>query len=159
MKEAMGTYELDLHGLTWRNSLGEFMQLYDEAMCAADDPGSTQIMVVHGYGSTGEGGVLRTRLRRFLARFEDYLEFTPGEEIDGNYGCTIVRPLRHLPSSTELLSEDIWDYCQTPKTRSKIAGRFRRYGDPNVMEAIKSLEKQGRLRRVHKRRHTAYEAR
>ncbi len=154
----MGTSELDLHGLTWQDSLSEFMILYDDVMCKTEDPGNTLITVIHGYGSTGEGGVLRSRLRNFLARFEDYLEFTPGEDFDGNRGCTIVRPLKRLPDSLELLSEDIWNYCQPPKTRSKIAGRFRRYGDPKVIEAIRSLEKKGRLKKVYKRRHTMYEA-
>ena len=147
----MGTFEIDLHGMTWRDSLEDFMRLYEDVIGETSVPGDTLITVVHGYGSTGEGGVLRTRLRNFLTRFEEYLEFTPGEQIDGNQGCTIVRPLRRLPDSTELLSEDVWSYCQTPKTRSKIASRFRRHGDPRVIEAIKSLERQGRLRRVHKR--------
>ena len=154
----MGTYEIDLHGQAWRDALGDFLRLYEDAVDEAGDSGSASITVIHGYGSTGEGGVLRTRLRHFLARFEDYLEFTPGENIDGNQGSTVVRPLKRLPDSTELLSEDIWEYCQTPKTRSKIAGRFRRHGDPRVFEAIRSLERQGRLHKVYKRRYTMYEA-
>ena len=51
--------------------------------------------VVHGYGSTGEGGVIRGRLRGFLERHNDCLEFRPGENVDGNQGHTIVIPQRH----------------------------------------------------------------
>ena len=155
----MGNYEIDLHGLTWRHALGDFLRLYEDAISETAVPGDASITVIHGYGSTGEGGTLRKRFRSFLARFEEYLEFTPGEEIDGNQGCTIVRPLRGLPDSTELLSEDILDYCRTPRTRSKITGRFRRHGDSKVIEAITSLGKQGRLRKVYKKRYTMYEAR
>ena len=155
----MGTHEIDLHGLTWRDALSEFTRLYDDVVSGTTVSGDDSITVIHGYGSTGEGGTLRKRFRNVLARFDEYLEFTPGEETDGNQGCTIVRPLKALPDSTELLSEDILEYCQTPKTRSKIAGRFRRHGDTSVIEAIQSLEKQGRLRRFHKKRYTMYEAR
>ena len=154
----MGTYEIDLHGQTWRDALGDFMRLYGDVISETTVPANSAIVVIHGYGSTGEGGTLRKRFRSFLARFEECLEFTPGEEVDGNQGCTIVRPLRGLPDSTELLSEDILDYCQTPKTRSKITGRFRRHGDTSVIEAIQSLERQGRLRRFHKKRYIMYEA-
>ena len=159
LTEIMGTYEIDLHGLAWRDALGDFMRLYEDVISETVVPGNAQIAVIHGYGSTGEGGILRKRFRSLLAKFEECLEFTPGEQIDGNQGCTIVRPLKGLPDSTELLSEDILDYCRTPKTRSKITGRFRRHGDTKVIEAIQSLEKQGRIRKFHKKRYTMYEAR
>ena len=144
--------------MTWRDSRSAFMELYNDAMNGVGGPGAIQISVIHGYGSTGEGGVLRMRFRKFLSRFEGHLEFTPGEEFDGNQGWTIVRPLVRLPDSTEMLAEDILDYCERPRTLSKVAGKFRRHGDPAVKQAIKSLERQGRLRKGHKGRYVTYQA-
>ena len=147
----MATYELDLHGLTWQESLKEFLSVYEEAVSSGGEPSSIQITVIHGYGSTGEGGVLRNRLRGFLSRFGECLEFTPGEDIDGNQGCTIVKPVSHLPDMNDLLAEQIFDYCERARSRSKVIGRFRRHGQPKVMEAIRSLEKQGRLEKRNRR--------
>ena len=154
----MATYELDLHGHTWRESLKEFISVYNEAVSSHTEPSSIQIIVIHGYGSTGEGGVLRNRLRGFLSRFDDCLEFTPGEEIDGNQGCTIVKPVSRLPDVNDLLAEQIFDYCEQQRSRSKVMGRFRRHGQPKVMQAIRALEKQGRLERRNKRGMVVYQA-
>ena len=154
----MATYELDLHGHTWRESLKEFISVYNEAVNNGGEPSDIEIAVIHGYGSTGEGGVLRNRLRGFLSRYGNCLDFTPGEEIDGNQGCTIVKPVSSLPNMNDLLAEQIFDYCERQRSRSKVMGRFRRHGQPKVMQAIRSLEKQGRLERRNKRGMVLYEA-
>ena len=154
----MGHYEIDLHGLTWQESLTMFIEAYNDAFDSAVKPSDVQVRVVHGYGSSGEGGVLRKRLRSFCQRFEDYLEVTTGEEIDGNRGCTIVSPRRRLPDMHDMLAENIRAYCKRPRSCSKVLGRFRRYGHPHIMQTIRSLEKQGRLRRHNKRGLAMYEA-
>ncbi|MSQ22724.1 MAG: hypothetical protein EXR53_05395 [Dehalococcoidia bacterium] len=71
----------------------------------------SRLDVVHGYGSTGVGGVLCTRLRGFLERHKSYLEFQPGENVDGNRGHTIVVSMKPLPSLGDQLEEEIWVYC------------------------------------------------
>ena len=154
----MASYELDLHGMTWRKSLEEFIALYNHSIGCTDDPTSVQIKMIHGYGSSGEGGVIGNRLRSFCQRFETYLEFTPGEQIDGNMGCTVVTPIKRLPETDDLLAEQIWEYCEQPRPRSKIVGKFRRYGNPRIGEAIKSLEKQRRLTTLRKSGLTMYQA-
>ena len=154
----MGFYEVDLHGMTWRKSLEEFIALYNHAIECTDDPTSVQIKVIHGYGSSGEGGVLGNRLRSFCQRFDDYLEFTPGEQIDGNMGCTVITPIKQLPDTDDLLAELISYYCEQPRPRSKIAGKFRRYGSPRIAEAIKELEKQRRLTTLRKNGLVMYQA-
>ena len=154
----MELYELDLHGRTWRESLEEFIALYNDTVDRVSDPNSVQIRVIHGYGSTGDGGVLGDRLRGFCQRFDNYLEFTPGEQIDGNKGCTVVNPLKRLPNTNDLLAEQIWDYCVGARARTKIAGKFRRHGHPSIMQAIRALEKQGRLRKSSKKGLVMYEA-
>ena len=116
------------------------------------------LTVIHGYGSTGSGGVLRTRFRRFLDRHSARLEFTPGEKVSLNPGYTLVTPKYPLPGADAALSELVWDYCEQPKTLSKIAGQFRRFGNPRVQQAIRSLEGQKRLRKVAKGKSSAYQA-
>ncbi|MBI2166598.1 MAG: Smr/MutS family protein [Chloroflexi bacterium] len=136
---------LDLHGLTWTEAQAAFIDFYNSAVHLAGG-NAGRLDVVHGYGSTGTGGVLRTRLRGFLDRHKSYLEFQPGENVDGNRGHTIVVPLKPLPSLGDQLVEEIWAYCERPRAQSKIIGKFRRHGEIEVLRAIKVLEKQQRLR-------------
>ncbi len=147
---------IDLHGRTWPESLAELIAAYNRLLAAG--PPSELLEVVHGYGSTGTGGSLRRRIRSFLRAHSDRLEFQPGEEANGNPGHTIVLPIQPLPEVRDLLAEQVLEYCATARTRSKITGKFRRHGDPTVMQAIRSLEMQGRLRTVNKGRNKAYEA-
>lgn len=139
-------HTLDLHGLTWTEALPAFIEFYNTAVRQAGENSPIRLDVVHGYGSTGVGGVLRTRLRGFLERHNSYLEFQPGENVDGNRGHTIVVALKPLPSLGAHLGEEIWAYCEEPRTLSKITGKFRRHGETEVLRAIKVLEKQQRLR-------------
>ena len=58
---------LDLHGLTWAEAEASFIEFYNQTVRQADKD-AVRLDVVHGYGSTGTGGVLLTRLRGFLGR-------------------------------------------------------------------------------------------
>lgn len=149
--------QIDLHGKTWTEALAEFIDCYNRAMPAGGGAAAA-LDVVHGYGSTGPGGVIRTRLRAFLDKYPQFLEYQTGELADGNQGHTIVKPLQRLPDTGELLAEQIWEYCEIPRTVNKIAGRFRRYGDPQVQQVIRTLQKQGRLCQVSKGRFKEYVA-
>lgn len=144
-------YSIDFHGKTWADALPEFIALYNRALAeqaggGGNSGGVITLDVIHGYGATGVGGVLKRRIRGYLARHTERLEFRPGEAVDGNQGHTLVTPARPLPETAELLAEQILEYCETPRAQSKITGRFRRYGDPQTLQAIRSLERQGRLR-------------
>ena len=144
---------IDLHGKTWAEALAEFIECHNRAV-----PSGSMLDVVHGYGSTGAGGVIRTRLRAFLSRHPQCLEYQLGEAVDGNQGHTLVKPKQRLPDTGELLVEQIWEYCETPRTVSKIAGKFRRHGDQKVQQAIQTLQRQGRLRTASKGRFKEYAA-
>ncbi len=144
-------HTLDLHGLTWPEAQAAFIEFYNSAVRQAGGKAISRLEVVHGYGSTGIGGVLRTRLRAFLKRQSSCLEFEPGENIDGNRGHTIVVPLKLLPSLGDQLEEEIWAYCAQPRTLSKITGKFRRHGEPEVLHAIQALEKQQRVHAVREK--------
>ncbi len=152
----MKTFEIDVHGLTWSESLEEFISIYNGSLSDQQELDSIEIRVIHGYGSTGEGGTLRRRLRGFLSRASSYLEFTPGEEVDGNQGLTIVHPIQQLPAINDWLGESILEYCLRPKSLSKVVGKFRRHGQPGVLQAVRKLEKQGRLEKIRKGRVTHY---
>ena len=147
---------IDFHGKKWREALAEFIESYNSALQSAN--GTPVLDIIHGYGSTGAGGALRNRIRAFLEHHSDRLQFVPGETLDGNQGHTIVIPGRPLPELTDLLSKQILDYCQQPRTMSKITGRFRQHGDHRVMPAIRTLEKQGLLRTANRSRVKVYEA-
>ena len=141
------TRELDLHGQTWPEARRLFVDFYNQALSSGRGRG--ELTIIHGWGASGQGGTLRSRLRHFLSGFRDSLEFTPGEDVDGNRGCTYVTPLEHLPDADNPLAEAIWDYCQRPRAASKVMGRFRRHGDPQVMDAVRHLKKQARLTETH----------
>ena len=134
-----------------------FIDFYNGALRSSGG-GRVKLTVVHGYGSTGVGGVLRTRFRAFLQRHASRLEFTPGEQVDGNPGQTIITPLKPLPVIEELLAEQVWEYCERPKTMCKITGKFRRHGQPRVVEAVRLLEGQRRLRITVKGKARVYQA-
>ena len=168
----MDSLDLDLHGKTWPEALQEFVDAYNLAVSGKERSGTERfgrsgaggghtcriLRVIHGYGSTGGPGILRTRFRRFLEKHSDRLDFTLGEKTDGNPGHTTVTPRLPLPGADAALSELVWDYCEQPKTLSKIAGQFRRYGTPRVQQAVRSLESQKRLRKVARARNSVYQA-
>jgi len=148
---------LDLHGLTWAEAEASFIEFYNQTIRQAGKD-AVRLDVVHGYGSTGTGGVLGIRLRKFLGRNESRLDFQTGEKVDGNPGHTVVVPLKPLPYLREQLSQDIWDFCDRPRSQSKIIGKFRRHGEPVVLSTIKTLEKQKRLRPSNQGAHKLYQA-
>lgn len=150
------TQILDLHGLSWPEARRQFVDFYNNL---ASGKGRGQLEVIHGWGASGQGGVLRNRLRRFLAGYRESLEFTPGEDIDGNRGCTYVTPIEPIPDASDALAEAIWDFCRRPRAMSKVAGQFRRHGDPQVLSAVRYLKKQGRLIETQKGSASTLEAR
>jgi hypothetical protein len=92
-----------------------------------------------------------------LSQQTDKLEWSKGEFINGNAGITFVKPEQILPEPYEILAQDIFNYCLTPKTKKKIAGQFRKHGDQCTSEAIHFLEKQGKLKIVWKGKHKCYQ--
>ena len=136
--------KLDTHGKTWIEAKADFIEAYNN-ICS--QYGLETLDVVHGYGSTGQGGVIRQRLRAYLDRYPAHLTYKTGEDVDGNTGHTTVTPVKPLPSLENQLAEEVWDYCSGPRTVIKIMGKFRRHGDPKVRHAIDELVSQHRLHR------------
>jgi hypothetical protein len=88
--------EIDLHGLTVADALARFTAHYNGRLRAGD---IGPLRVIHGYGSSGRGGDLRTALREFLFRYAGRLDFVPGETYFNNPGVTVVYPKHPLPAS------------------------------------------------------------
>ena len=148
--------ELDCHGKTWAEALAEFIARYKRGAASRQ----------RGYAGH------HTRVRLYRRRRDDtgasaglfwiatptVLEWQPGESVDGNQGHTLVRPGRPLPEAGDLLAEQVWEYCARPRAASKITGKFRRHGDDRTLEAIRALEREGRLRSANRGRVKTYQA-
>jgi hypothetical protein len=148
--------ELDLHGLTILEAVELFIGFYNSQIKKGD---YSRFEVIHGYGSSGEGGAIRGRLRSFLARHGEFLSFVAGEECrPPNPGKTLVCPVKPLPSTVDILAEEILAYCEVAKTITKISGRFRRHGEAKVQVALKNLEKLNLLTSFYKGQYRHYQA-
>ncbi len=145
--------ELDVHGERVAEALRLFREAYNRE---AKRPHPRDIVVIHGYGSSGQGGTIRRRLRALLAAHKAQLGYRLGEDVDGNPGTTVVTPHAPLPDVAAGLAADIVAYCSSPKPVKSITGKFRRHGVPQVREAVQALERDGQLKRVLKNGHKCY---
>ena len=147
--------KIDLHGLTRIEAIEAFIKFYNSRV---KNGNLTPFEVVHGYGSSGVGGVLLTKIRGFLTNHSAELEFDFGKNpFSINPGSTRVIPKKPLPETTDLLGEEILDYCDAPKTLSKIIGKFHRYEESKIQASIKLLEKQNRLKSFTKGAYKVYQ--
>lgn len=148
--------ELDLHGYSVQEALEAFVALYNR-LCEDNSP--PMLRVNHGYGSSGKGGEIRDRLRGFLSNYPDHLDWVEGDVVEDNPGVTLVYPDRPLPDAASRLAREILDYCRTGKTMRQFTNKFsRRYGEPQIKQAVKELEQAGHVRIVYKGKHKKYEA-
>jgi len=147
-------YKINLHGYTVDKALKQFIASYN--LCIQNIK-NVEICVIHGYGSTGEGGKIRSKLRQYLSQHTDKLHWTCGEQRNNNAGITFIKPVKNLPEPYEYLAKEIMTYCLTPKTKKKIAGHFRKHGDQCTLQAIKYLEKKNKLKTVWKGKHKCYQ--
>ncbi|NSW52689.1 MAG: Smr/MutS family protein [Anaerolineae bacterium] len=146
--------KIDLHGMTVKEALDTFTAYYNAQLARND---RSEIEVVHGYGSSGEGGEIRKRLRRLLEGHPARVEFRAAERFSTNPGATYVKPILPLPTAADQLQSEILAYCENARTESKVIGKFRRYGDKQVKDALQSLVKEGLLRRFPKGAYIHYE--
>lgn len=148
--------EIDLHGFQVMEAMEAFVNFYNKRVSKGD---LRNINVIHGYGANGCGGKILPRLRSFLVRHSDKVSFIAGEDVSPvNPGRTIVIPKKSLPASLDVLGAEILAFCQLPKTRSKIAGKFHRLGESRVKEALVDLEKKGLLCSFSKGKHKVFQA-
>ena len=139
--------ELDLHGYTTDEALRIFVDVYNRRMQSGS---CTALRLIHGYGSSGEGGKIRRSIRAFLQGAAESLGWVSGEELEGNPGITVVHPKKLLPSIGNQLAAAILVFCSIPRTESKIAGEFRKYGQREIKQAIRSLVRQAQMKEILK---------
>jgi dsDNA-specific endonuclease/ATPase MutS2 len=88
------TRQIDVHGRSVLEAMRAFVAFYNDCLRSGYRGG---IEVIHGYGSSGAGGVILQELRNYLAANAGRLEsFIQGESV-GNLGVTIVYPKKILP--------------------------------------------------------------
>ena len=84
---------IDLHNFTVAEALREFVRFYNACVKSGY---RGRLEVIHGYGSTGGGGVIREELRKYLkAHSGTFGEFLAGESLR-NPGVTILNPRESL---------------------------------------------------------------
>jgi hypothetical protein len=146
---------IDLHHRTVPEAILEFVR-FNNACIRSNYRG--RIEVIHGYGSTGAGGVIRKKLREYLAAHaESFGSFLAGDGL-GNPGVTIVYPKKLLPASLEsggagsLLNpaqEAIRKYCAAQKAKERILIKLRgRFGDRVLSAEIRSMVNNGVLEEI-----------
>jgi hypothetical protein len=80
---------IDLHQRTVAEAIREFVRFYNACVQSGY---RGRLEVIHGYGKSGSGGVIREELRKYLKAHEDIFgEFLPGESLR-NPGVTILYP-------------------------------------------------------------------
>jgi dsDNA-specific endonuclease/ATPase MutS2 len=80
---------IDLHNFTIAEAIREFVRFYNACVRSGY---RGRLEVIHGYGKSGSGGVIREELRKFLkAHEETFGEFLAGESLR-NPGVTILYP-------------------------------------------------------------------
>src|SRR5579862_8354681 len=145
--------ELDVHGLTVNEALKVFVDFYNRhARSSSREP----FRVIHGWGSSGEGGKIRSKLRQLLAEAGPNLDWKGGEDLEGNPGVTIIYPRKVIQPRENELETAIQEFCSIPRTESKIAGQFRKYEPREIKQAIRSLLRRGQIKEILRVNHTAY---
>lgn len=120
--------------MTWAEAREAVVEAHNASV---EDGTYDSLDVVHGYGKSGLGGTMHSAVRSFLG--SQGVAFYTGEEFDRNPGHTIVHPEHALPSVTDRLQMDILAYCEIPKTKEQIAGKYRRSSAHTVDVALKVL--------------------
>ncbi len=148
--------QIDLHNMSYFQAIRYFIKKYNEILKSGK---KEPLVVIHGYGASGKGGVIKRNFQNYLNEHTQYLSFYPNSDITGiNQGCTTVFPKKTLPVLTDILEDEILDYCSTsPKSMEKITGvLFKKYDEKKIKSAVKSLVKKGGLTETLKKRSSVY---
>ncbi|HSP13148.1 MAG TPA: Smr/MutS family protein [Thermoanaerobaculia bacterium] len=152
------TRQIDLHGLTVAEAIRKFVASYNSFF---ESGYRGRIEVIHGYGSSGAGGVIRRKLRSFLAANADRFKRVVEGDSVGNPGVTIVEAKGRLPAGEAAtpIEQAILTFCRTPKSENKILVKLiGRYGDPAIRAAIRQMVNNGSLERIRGGAESKYRA-
>ena len=103
--------EIDLHGYTITEALSAFVAFYNARVARGN---TSQFYCDPRLWFQREmAGRYGNRLRKYLSRFPDRVEFVPGGQYSGNPGITMVAPKRALPSEEEGLAGEILAFLRS----------------------------------------------
>ena len=74
-------------------TVDQALRRVDMALATGRMCGAAAVKLIHGYGSTGRGGVIRTRVRRYLGELRTKAKikrFIPGEDFSIFNGETLL---------------------------------------------------------------------
>jgi hypothetical protein len=146
--------DLDLHGYTVAKAIEVFVRHYNTRV---DNNQFGSWKIIHGYGSTGQGGAIRVKFHAFLDEHLDKLRYEAGDDY-GDPGWTFVYPKVRLPDQRERMAAVILSFCSEGKTEDRILREFAKLGQAQVKQAVRSLAKQGKLKMVNKGAKVLYQA-
>jgi hypothetical protein len=146
---------IDLHDCTVQEAISKFLDFYNTCVRSGY---RGRIEVIHGYGSTGVGGIIKQELRKYLAANTERIEQFIAGDLVGNPGVTILYPKRTLKASPQgqgsvpLLNaaqKAIQRLCVTPKVKERILTKLRgRFGDRVLLAEIGSMVQSGALEAI-----------
>jgi hypothetical protein len=140
---------IDLHHLSVNKAIRVFIEKYNKYYKFEN-----QIEVIHGYGSSGQGGKIKKDFHKFLSKNKEFLTF----EIGLNPGLTYIYPKKKLPSYESSLEKEILIFCKLPKSLSKIENKFiKKYSINEIKAEIKRLVKKEKLIESFKNSITTYQ--
>lgn len=142
---------IDLHHMNRNEAIRFFIDKYNEAVRS----GRKEITVIHGYGSSGRGGVIKKELLNFFDLHSSYLSYT----VDSNPGATLVFPTRIINELEDLISIEVLEFCnRSPKSMEKIKGNFfKKYTNQEINSCVKKLIKKGYLNATLKKNGEVYQ--
>ena len=85
------SWELDLHGYTWSEARTRFVDFYNQALSSGK--GRIELTIIHGWGASGQGGTLRSRLRHFPLRLSEIALNSHPERMSTATAATPTSPL------------------------------------------------------------------
>ena len=136
--------EIDLHHKKVNEAINYFMKEYNGNFIS-----KRAIRVIHGYGSSGSGGVIKKRFKELSEAYKGYFRV----EYDNNLGVTIVIPIKPIPMGNFLLEEEILEFCNdSPKSFSKIQGKFiKKFSNDELKKSLKLLLRKGQILEIQKK--------
>jgi len=147
---------IDLHGLTVDEAMARFIQFYNDCIKHGYQG---RIEVVHGYGSSGQGGAILRVLRAYLDENSTKFDNILHGDVIGNPGITVLIPKDSLAEPETPVCESIRRFCKTPKSEQRILAKLRgRFGDRLIREEIREMMNRGQLRIVRSGNKLSYES-
>ncbi len=144
--------ELDLHGMAAGEGLEALVNSYNRLV----DSGESELLVVHGYGSSGVGGVLQRKVRSFLRSAG--VQFFTESESRCNIGQTLVKVGKSPISVGDGLDAKMLKFCAVPKTKEKLFSKFHKSGRSALQQTFSALLSKGLLHEKRKGKYKVYEA-